>query len=447
MSPLRPQAAAGSALPRGFYPLIAAQFASALADNALLIVTMAVLHRRGFPSWWAPLLKFGFTLSYVVLAPWVGPLADAVPKARLMAWMNGVKVLGVLGLLVGLHPVLAFTVVGFGAAAYAPAKYGLITEMVPGHALVRANGWIEVTVVGAALLGTVLGGLLVSPWLLQQAWFPDLGHQFGGLLSLADDRLGGSEQFLGALSASLGLLLVVYAIAAAFNLRVPDSGARYAPLHSLHPIALTRDFWRTHLRLWRDPLGGLSLAVTTLFWGVGATLQFIVLRWAGERLALPLSQAAYLQGAVAVGVVAGAWAAGRLIRLAQAPRLIWLGVALGLAMPVVAQTRQWWLAAAMLAGVGAIGGLMVVPLNALLQTRGHALLSAGRSIAIQGFNENASILIMLAAYSGLIALDLPILELMTGFGLFIAAFNLWLLWRHRHTWLRPLPIEHPDSSS
>lgn len=379
-------------LPGGFHRLIAAQFFSALADNALLIVTMALLQRRGLPAWWAPLLKFGFTLSYVVLAPLVGPLADAVPKARLMAWMNGVKVLGVLALLVGLHPVAAFVVVGFGAAAYAPAKYGLVTELVTPQQLVAANGWLEVTVVCAVLLGTVLGGVLVSP-LLEPLWEHGL--------------------------SDLHLLLAVYALASLLNLGIPDSGARYAA-RSIHPLALLRDFRDANATLWRDPLGGLSLAATTLFWGAGATLQFIVLRWAQDHLGLPLHQASYLQAAVAVGVVAGAAAAGRFVALADARRMLAFGVALGLMLPVVASTRSLWLAVPLLVLAGAVGGLMVVPLNALLQHRGCVLLTAGRSIAVQGFNENASILVMLGLYAALVAVDLPIVPLMWGFGLALA---------------------------
>ena len=390
-------------LPAGLHRLIAAQFFSALADNALLIVTMALLQQRGAPAWWAPLLKFGFTLSYVLLAPVVGPLADAFPKARLMAWMNGVKVLGVLALLAGVNPVAAFMVVGFGAAAYAPAKYGLVTELVAPGQLVAANGWLEVTVVCAVLLGTVAGGVLVSPL-----------------------AAGLAAQGVSALH----VLLAVYALAAWLNVGLPDSGTRYER-RSIHPLALLRDFRRGNATLWRDPLGGVSLAATTLFWGAGATLQFVVLRWAQERLGLPLHQASYLQAAVAVGVVAGAGLAGRCVALAEARRMLAFGVALGLLLPVVAVTRSLWLAVPLLVLAGAVGGLMVVPLNALLQHRGCELLTAGRSIAVQGFNENASILLMLAVYAGLVALALPIVPLMMGFGLLLALALFVLMRRSR----------------
>jgi MFS family permease len=407
-------------MPAGFHRLIAAQFFSALADNALLIVTMALLQARGAPAWWAPLLKFGFTLSYVFLAPLVGPLADAMPKARLMAWMNGVKVLGVIGLLAGINPIAAFAVIGFGAAAYAPAKYGLVTEMVTPGQLVAANGWLEVTVVCAVLLGTVLGGALVSPALQATSLYALLadGTQEAGVVSA------------GASAAALLMLLGVYALASALNLGIPDSGARYAA-RSIHPVAMLRDFAGANLTLWRDAQGGLSLAATTLFWGAGATLQFAVLRWAQDHLGLPLHQASYLQAAVAVGVVAGAAAAGRWVPLARARRMLAFGVGLGLLLPVVALTNSVWLAVPLLMLAGAVGGLMVVPLNALLQHRGCELLSAGRSIAVQGFNENASILVMLGVYAAMVAADVPIVPLLCGFGGLIAVAILLLMRRTR----------------
>jgi LPLT family lysophospholipid transporter-like MFS transporter len=387
-------------MPAAFLLLLAAQFASALADNALLIVTIALLQALGMAGWWAPLLKVGFIVSYVVLAPFVGPLADAFPKARLMAWMNAVKVLGVLALIAGVPPVWAFVVVGFGAAAYAPAKYGLATELVRQDQLVEANGWIEVAAVCAVLLGTGLGGLLVSPWLLSA-----LGGAGGGVA--------------GPLLPSLLIVLGVYALAGALNLGVPDSGVRY-PVTSLHPVALLREFVQANRTLWRDHDGGLSLAVTTLFWGVGATLQFAVLRWGSERMHLALDSAAFVQAAVAVGVILGAVAAARWVPLARARQMLVAGVAFGLLMAAVAFTESLVPAVALLMTVGAVGGLLVVPLNALLQDRGYALLSAGRSIAVQGANENASVLAFLGVYSVLVAFDVPLVVLMAGLGLGVA---------------------------
>jgi len=407
-------------MPRGFYLLIAGQAISALADNALLIVAIALLSERGLPLWWAPLLKFAFTLAYVLLAPVIGPLADAMPKARLMTAMNLVKFTGVTLLLTGANPLLAFAVVGFGAAAYAPAKYGLVTEMVGPRQLVAANGWIEVSVVCAALLGTVAGGLLVADGLRGASASVALGQWLDPLIPGPPTTL----------LLSMLVLLLTYLVSSAMNACVPDSGARYAPTH-IHAVSLVREFREANRTLWRDRDGGLSLAITTIFWGVGATLQFAVLKWATETLGLSLERAAYLQAAVAVGVILGASLAGRHVHLGRAKRVLPAGVLLGLCMPVVASTDTLWLAVPLLAVVGMVGGILVVPLNALLQHRGYRLLSAGRSIAVQGFNENLSVLAMLAGYAALVAIDVPIVPLMWGFGLLVAAAIALLMWRER----------------
>jgi MFS family permease len=398
----------GDRLPAGFHRLIAAQFLSALSDNALLIVAIAWLQQLGWPGWWAPLLKFNFTIAYVVLAPFVGPLADSGPKQRLMMAMNALKVLGVAALLAGLNPLAAFAVIGVGAAAYAPAKYGLVTEMVPPRQLVAANGWIEVSTVCAVLLGAVLGGGLISPWMA--AWTLELWPA------------------VAPLHAAATLLLAGYALAALLNLGIPDSGQRYRRAHRA-PRALWRAFWRGQRRLWGDADGGLSMAATTLFWGAASVLQFAVLRWAVERLGLPLDRAALLQAVVALGIVAGATLAARWVPLAQAARVLPLGVAMGVVVPLVAWVPSWPLALPLLALVGALGGALVVPLNALLQHRGHALLTAGRSIAVQNFNENLSVLVMLAVYAGLLALGVDIRVVMAGLGALVASAVAWLAWR------------------
>ena len=394
-------------MPASFLLLLAAQFGSALADNALLIVTIDLLQQRAMPGWLAPLLKVAFIAAYVLLAPFVGPLADAFCKARLMTCMNAVKICGVLSLVAGAHPVTAFLIVGVGAAAYAPAKYGLAIELVRPDQLVEANAWIETAAVTAVLLGTGLGGFLVGPWL------PGHGYH-------APDPV----------LPSLLVLLGVYLLAGALNLGVPDSGVRHAT-GSLHPRAMLVDFVRANRRLWNDPDGGLSLTVTTIFWGVGATLQFAVLRWARETMHLSLAHASFLQAAVAVGVIAGAVAAGRWVPLAHARRMLWAGVLFGLLMIAVPFVDDLVLATALLIVVGGVGGLMVVPLNALLQDRGNALLSAGRSIAVQGGNENASVLACLGVYSLLVAVDVPLTALMAGLGVCVAAALAVLLMQQR----------------
>lgn len=400
-------------MPPGFRWLIATQFVSGLADHALLIVTMGLLHEQGHALWWAPLLKFAFTWAYVLLAPVVGVWADAVPKGALMGAMNVVKFVGAASLLMGLHPVLAFAVVGLGAAAYAPAKYGLLTEIVAPSRLVAANGWLEVSVVMSVLLGTAFGGLLASGACAQMA--PS------GLLE---------TKFFGALWTILSL----YAVAGLLNLGVPRQDARALERSDKTSGTMSlRAFLLANQRLWRDPLGGLSLAVTTLFWGTAAVLQFAVIRWADEALSLPLAQAAYLQATVALGVVAGAAAAAHRVDLRHVPSLLPWGVALGLMVVPVAWIEHWGWALPALLAVGALGGALVVPMNALLQYRGRQLLSSGRSIAVQGFNENLSVLLMLGLYAGLMGLGVPVVELMVGLGLGLAMAMAWLTWVTRRS--------------
>ncbi|WP_430421310.1 lysophospholipid transporter LplT [Methylibium petroleiphilum] len=422
-------------MPTGFHVLIAAQFVSGLADNALLIVTIARLDELGAPLWWAPLLKLGFTLAYVLLAPFVGALADAWPKPRVMLVSNGLKASACALLVAGGDPLLAFTLAGIGAAAYSPAKYGLVTELLPPDRLVAANGWIEVCTVGAILLGTALGGLLVSPAAQTAApWLPPLAQAL---------PIGGTQ-----LLPALLTVLALFVMAGVLNLCIPDSGARYP---RVAPGRLLRQFADDNGRLWRDPAGRVSLAVTTLFWGVGATLQFVVLRWAEEALGLDLHQAAGLQIATALGLIAGAVAAGRWLSLPSATRVLPLGIAMGLLVPWMTVIEQPVAAAPLLAAVGACAGFFVVPMNALLQHRGHTLLSAGRSIAVQNFNENLGVLALLALYAALTAAGLPLALLIWGFGALVALATAAITALHRrHTSQgarrAPLPNATPENA-
>jgi MFS family permease len=405
----------------GFYILLAAQFVSALADNALLLVAMALLVEQKQQAFWVPMLKLMFTVSYVLLGPWVGAWADTWPKQTVMMWANGLKCLACLAMLLGLSPIVAFGFAGLGAAIYAPAKYGLITEMEPPHRLVRANGWIEVSTVCAALFGMVLGGFLVGPTWLQSTlgvWLSE------GLRSF------------GVYAVSLAALLALYALASALNRLIPDSGVRYAK-SNWGAAAVCGRFLADQRTLWRDPLGSISLAVTTLFWGVGATLQLLVLAWAQKALHLSLEHAAYLQGATAMGVIAGAALAARVIALEHTPKVLGLGVVLGLLMPLMALVTQWQVAAFLTFVLGLVGGFFVVPMNALLQHRGAALLSAGRSISIQNANENASVLAMVGFYSALLYAEVPVdylaamLGALVALGMGLVQWRYWSLKLHR----------------
>ncbi len=402
---------------RGFYTIMAAQFVSSLADNALLIAAIALLIELAAPEWMKPLLKLFFTVSYVVLAPFVGAFADAMPKGRVMFITNTIKVLGCALLFFAVHPLLAYAVVGFGAAAYSPAKYGILTELLPPEKLVAANGWIEGTTVGSIILGTMVGGALISPTVSGFL----LGLDFPGLDFHIDSP---------AESAIL-VIAVFYIIAALFNLRIPDTGARYEKQHT-NPFKLLADFWHCNTTLWRDKLGQISLAVTTLFWGAGATLQFIVLQWAKEQLQMPLDKAAILQGIVALGIAAGAVLAARFVPLKQTPSVLKLGVAMGLVVPAMTLVTSMGASIPLLVLIGGLAGYFVVPMNALLQHRGHVLLSAGHSIAVQNFNENLNILVMLGLYALLIKLDLHVNAIIVIFGLFVAGTMALVIKRYRY---------------
>ena len=383
-------------MPKGFFYLISAQFASGLADNALLILGIAFLSEQGYPGWWAPLLKFSFTLSYVFLAPLMGPLADAFSKAKLMACMNALKVVGVAFIFTSLHPMLAFAIAGMAASAYAPAKYGLVTETVPAEQLVKANGWLEVTVVMSVILGTACGGLLVAS--KSFAWMSTLNLSFIEFLGLSLET-----QYAGPLLS----LIVIYSIAGLLNFGIPSVNIRYVQ-QSMKPVALFKNFIQSNRILWQDPVGKLSLAVTTLFWGIGAVVQFAVLLWAKEALNMPLEQASLLQAVVAFGVIFGAGMAGHYVALQNAYKVLPLGLWLGLSLPALAFSTSLWIAIPLMLITGFAGGMLMVPMNAMLQNRGYTLLTAGRSIAVQGFNENASVMVMLGVYSGLLALELPL---------------------------------------
>ena len=378
-------------MPKGFYYLIGAQFASGLADNALLILGIYFLNEQGYPGWWAPLLKFSLTLAYVLLASVVGPVADAFTKGRLMAWMNALKMLGVVLLLCGAQPLLAFAVIGLAASVYAPSKYGLVTESVPPRFLVRANAWLEVSVVLSVILGIALGGALT------------------GLSEMSEwVSLGVHTKTLPAMLA----VVMVYLVAALLNfgLKPMKSAVATVPLN-WHAMRLST-FWKSNLRLWRDPLGGVSLYVTTLYWGVGAVMQFAVLLWAQQTLSLTLKGGAYLQALVAVGVIAGAYLAGRYYKLHAARQALPWGIVLAVLLPVIVTVSEVGWAIPLLLTVGVAGGLLLVPMNALLQHRGMQVLSSGRSIAVQGFNENLSVLLMLAIYSALLAFGVSLTWIM-----------------------------------
>lgn len=387
-------------MPKGFHFLILAQFASGLADNAFLILGVFFLQEQGYPGWWAPLLKFSLTLSYVFLASVVGPVADAFRKSQLMAAMNVLKIFGVILLLLGVYPLLAFALTGLAAALYAPAKYGLVSESVPPKSLVKANAWLEVSVVLSVMLGVALGG-----WLIQWQTAADTGYP----------RLSQAVwmQWLVPTRILDGLAVVcgIYGLSALLNW-----GLKPLPCIRHHALSLRSMrwslFWSSNRQLWTDPLGGMSLYVTTLCWGVGAVLQFAVLVWARQNADLNLQQGAYLQAVVALGVMGGAAMAACTCRIFNARRALSWALVLAALLPCMALTHSVLLAVIMLLIAGWAGGMLLVPMNALLQHRGLKIMRPGRSIAVQGFNENLSVLVMLGVYSALLAWDVSLLSIM-----------------------------------
>ena len=413
---------------RGFYTVMAAQFFSSLADNALLIAAIALLLELHGPAWMTPLLKFFFTVSYVVLAAFVGAFADSMPKGKVMFITNTVKIAGcalmffydsfaLLGISTHQVVLASYAVVGLGAAAYSPAKYGILTEMLPPRQLVIANGWIEGLTVASIILGTMLGGALINPRVSALLLSIDLPHIDTGIDTPPE--------------AAILVISMLYLIAAVFNLRIPDTGARYHE-QTRNPVVMVRDFVECFTTLWRDKLGQISLAVTTLFWGAGATLQFIVLRWAERRLEMPLSQGAILQGIVAIGVALGAVLAGRMVPLKQSLRVLPVGVAMGFAVMSLIFVTWMPLVYFLLILVGALAGFFVVPMNALLQHRGHVLLSAGHSIAVQNFNENLNILLMLALYALMIRANFGINTIIVMFGVFVCITMMMVIRLHKY---------------
>jgi LPLT family lysophospholipid transporter-like MFS transporter len=400
---------------RGFYTIMAAQFFSSLADNALLFVAIDLLTTMHAPASLTPLLKQSFVLFYVLLAAFVGAFSDSRPKGRVMFIANLIKVFGCALLFFHVHPLLAYAVVGFGAAVYSPAKYGILTELLPPEKLVAANGWIEGLTVMSIILGTVMGGALVS---LRVSTF-----LLGFDVPLLDTGIDTPTE------AALCVVIGVYVLAACFNLRIPDTGVVYEH-QERNPAKLIADFAHCSATLWKDKLGQISLAVTTLFWGAGATLQLIVLKWAEKSLHMPFEQATSLVGVVALGVALGAAASARLIPLRKSLTVIPLGIVMGIIVMCMTMVHTVLLAYPLLMLIGVLSGFFVVPMNALLQHRGHVLMSAGHSIAVQNFNENLSILTMLAAYAIMITLNLDLNVIIIVFGMSVAGLMYMIKRRH-----------------
>lgn len=370
---------------KGFYTLLMAQFLSALADNALLFAAIALLAKMQSPDWHTPLLQQFFVISYIVLAPFVGSFADALPKGRVMFIANAIKFIGSFAMVVGMPPLYAYGIVGIGAAAYSPAKYGILTELLPPEQLVSANGWMEGSTVIAIILGAIMGGMLA-----------------------------GSDPTM-----AVGIITALYLIAAIFNIYIPKLPIDHS-LPKRNPLFMLQDFWHSFKALWNDKRGQVSLAVTTLFWGAGATLRLVVIAWAAVALNFGLEQSTQLMAVLAVGIAVGSVIAARYIKLEESTRVLPAGIIMGLLVILMAFVTHWQVAVLMLFIIGALAGFFVVPLNALLQHRGHELIGAGHSIAVQNFNEHIGILVMLGAYLLMVKAQISINLIVIAFGLFVS---------------------------
>jgi MFS family permease len=407
---------------RGFYTIMSAQFFSSLADNALFVAAVQLLRSEGAREWQQAALVPMFALFYVLLAPFVGAFADAYPKGKVMLVSNSIKVVGCLLMLFGTHPLMAYAIVGLGAAAYSPAKYGILTELLPSSQLVKANGWIEGLTIASIILGVLLGGQLVGATVSTKL----LAFDFPLITTSIDT----------APEAAISILIFVYLAAAWFNTRIPLTGV---PMRALprNLVTLLPDFWHCNTRLWRDRLGQISLATTTLFWGVSGNLRYIVLAWAAAALGYTVTQASALVGVVAIGTAVGAVAASLRMRLDQATNVMPLGIGMGLLVILLNFIDNVWLAAPFLVLLGGLGGFLVVPMNALLQHRGHNLMGAGRSIAVQNFNEQACILGLGGFYALSTGMGLSAFGAITIFGVVVAGF-MWVIKR----WHESNCIEH-----
>ena len=412
----------------GFYTIMSAQFVSSLADNALLVVAIELLKSSQAPAWHIPALGPMFALFYVILAPFLGAFADAVPKGRVMFVSNAIKVVGCLMMLFGAHPLLSYAIVGLGAAAYSPAKYGILTELLPTSQLVKANGWVEGLTVLSIIFGVLVGGQLVGRVIS--------AHLLAIDFPLMDTGIDTAPE------AAISVIVLFYIIAAVFNLRIPRTEAPLQPL-SFSVTTLVREFSSCNARLWNDKLGQISLATTTLFWGVLGNVRIIVFAWAAAALGYSTTQASTLVGVVAIGTAAGAVVASLRMRLDQATSVIPLGIAMGVLMIGLNFITNVYWAAPFFIVLGAIGGYLVVPMNALLQHRGHNLMGAGRSIAVQNFNEQACILGLGAFYAGLTKWGLSAFVAITIFGTVIAGtMSLIHRWHARNCVVYREEVEH-----
>ncbi|MBH0546572.1 lysophospholipid transporter LplT [Salmonella enterica] len=383
---------------KGMLSVIVAQFLSAFGDNALLFATLALLKAQFYPDWSQPVLQMVFVGAYILFAPFVGQIADSFAKGRVMMVANGLKLAGAAGICLGINPFVGYTLVGIGAAAYSPAKYGILGELTTGDKLVKANGLMEASTIAAILLGSVAGGVLAD-------W-----HVIAALVACA----------------------LAYAGAVAANLFIPKLVAA-RPGQSWRLSAMTRSFFSACVVLWRNGETRFSLVGTGLFWGAGVTLRFLLVLWVPMALGITDNATpTYLNAMVAVGIVVGAGAAAKLVTLETVSRCMPAGILIGVVVAIFSLQHALLPAYALLLLIGMLGGFFVVPLNALLQERGKKSVGAGNAIAVQNLGENSAMLLMLGLYSLAVLVGVPAVAIGIGFGvLFALAIAALWIWQRR----------------
>lgn len=383
---------------KGMLSVIVAQFLSAFGDNALLFATLALLKAQFYPDWSQPVLQMVFVGAYILFAPFVGQIADSFAKGRVMMVANGLKLAGAAGICLGINPFVGYTLVGIGAAAYSPAKYGILGELMTGDKLVKANGLMEASTIAAILLGSVAGGVLAD-------W-----HVIAALVACA----------------------LAYAGAVAANLFIPKLVAA-RPGQSWRLSAMTRSFFSACVVLWRNGETRFSLVGTGLFWGAGVTLRFLLVLWVPVALGITDNATpTYLNAMVAVGIVVGAGAAAKLVTLETVSRCMPAGILIGVVVAIFSLQHALLPAYALLLLIGMLGGFFVVPLNALLQERGKKSVGAGNAIAVQNLGENSAMLLMLGLYSLAVLVGVPAVAIGIGFGvLFALAIAALWIWQRR----------------
>ena len=384
---------------KGMMAVIAAQFLSAFGDNALLFATLALLKAEFYPDWSQPILQMVFVGAYIIFAPFVGQVADSFPKGRVMMFANGLKLLGAASICFGFNPFVGYTLVGIGAAAYSPAKYGILGELTTGDKLVKANGLMESSTIAAILLGSVAGGVLADWHVL----------------------------------AALGVCAVVYGGAVVANLFIPKLPVA-RPGQSWRVKPMTGSFFNACRVLWRNGETRFSLLGTSMFWGAGVTLRFLLVLWVPVALGITDNATpTYLNAMVAIGIVVGAGAAAKLVTLETVARCMPAGILIGVVVLIFSLQHALLPAYALLILIGILGGFFVVPLNALLQERGKQTVGAGNAIAVQNLGENLAMLLMLGLYSLAVKVGVPVVGIGVGFGgLFaIAIAGLWMWQRRR----------------